>query len=81
MLNKKEFGEKIGIEINFVEDNQSATQRGAIRGLHMQKRVFLQAKLLRVVKGKVLDVVVDVRKDSSIFGKHFSIELSEDNNK
>jgi dTDP-4-dehydrorhamnose 3,5-epimerase len=81
MFNKKEFGEKIDIEINFVEDNQSAIQRGAIRVLHMQKGVFLQAKLLRVVKGNVLDVVVDVRKDSPIFGKHFSIELSEDNNK
>jgi dTDP-4-dehydrorhamnose 3,5-epimerase len=81
IFNKKEFREKIGIEIDFVQDNQSTSQRGAIRGLHMQKGVFSQAKLVRVVKGKVLDVVVDVRKDSPTFGKHFSIELSEDNNK
>lgn len=81
IFNQKEFEEKTGIEINFVQANQSSSQRGAIRGLHMQKGVFSQAKLVRVVKGSVLDIVVDVRKDSPTFGKYSSIELSQDNNK
>jgi len=81
IFNKKIFKNKTGLEIDFVQDNQSTSQRGALRGLHMQKGIFSQAKLVRVVKGSVLDVVVDVRKDSLTYGKHFSIELSEDNNK
>ena len=81
IFNKKIFKDKTGLEIDFVQDNQSTSQRGVLRGLHMQKGIFSQAKLVRVVKGSVLDVVVDVRKDSLTYGKHFSIELSEDNNK
>ena len=81
IFNKKIFKDKTGLEIDFVQDNQSTSQRGALRGLHMQKGIFSQAKLVRVVKGSVLDVAVDVRKDSLTYGKHFSIELSEDNNK
>jgi dTDP-4-dehydrorhamnose 3,5-epimerase len=81
VFNKKIFEEKTGIEIDFVQDNQSISQRGVLRGLHIQKGEFAQAKLVRVVKGKVLDVAVDFRKDSPTFGKHFSIELSEENNK
>lgn len=81
IFNQKEFEEKTGIEINFVQANQSTSQRGVIRGLHMQKGEFAQAKLVRVVKGSVLDIAVDVRKDSSTYGEHFSIELSQDNNK
>ena len=80
-FNQKLFKEKTGLDIDFVQDNQSTSQRGVLRGLHMQKGAFSQAKLVSVVKGSVLDVAVDVRKDSPTFGKHFSIELSEDNNK
>jgi dTDP-4-dehydrorhamnose 3,5-epimerase len=81
IFNKKIFKDKTGLEIDFVQDNQSTSQRGVLRGLHMQKGIFSQAKLVRVIKGSVLDIVVDVRKDSSTYGEHFSIELSEDNNK
>ena len=80
-FNHKEFEEKIGKKINFVQDNQSQSKFGVVRGLHMQKGKYGQAKLVRVIKGKILDVVVDVRKNSETFGKHFSIELSEQNKK
>ena len=80
-FNKKEFEEKIGKKINFVQDNQSFSKRGVIRALHMQKGEYTQAKLVRVIKGKILDIVVDVRKNSETFGKHFSIELSGKNKK
>jgi dTDP-4-dehydrorhamnose 3,5-epimerase len=77
------YSEKIfadfGIKIKFIQDNQSMSSYGTIRGLHFQKGDDCQAKLVRVLKGKVLDVVVDIRKDSPTFGKHVSIELSEDN--
>ena len=79
IFNKKIFKDKTGLEIDFVQDNQSISQRGVLRGLHMQKGILSQAKLVRVVKGSVLDVIVDVRKDSPTYGKHFSIELSEAN--
>ena len=81
IFNKKIFKDKTGLEIDFVQDNQSTSQRGVLRGLHMQKGILSQAKLVRVVKGSVLDVIVDVRKDSPTYGKHFSIELSEANYK
>ncbi|MCI2228615.1 dTDP-4-dehydrorhamnose 3,5-epimerase [Polaribacter sp. MSW13] len=81
VFNQKVFEEKIGLKINFVQDNQSTSQKGVLRGLHLQKGEYAQAKLVRVIQGKVLDVAVDVRKDSPTFGKHFSIELSGDNNK
>ena len=80
-FNQKVFEDKIGLKVNFVQDNQSISRRGVLRGLHLQKGEFAQAKLVRVIKGKVLDVAVDVRKNSSTFGKHFSIELSGENNK
>ena len=80
-FNQKVFEEKIGLKVNFVQDNQSISQRGVLRGLHLQKGIHAQAKLVRVIKGKVLDVVVDLRKNSPTFGKHFSIELSGENNK
>ena len=69
----------MGLQPNFVQDNQSISQRGVLRGLHFQTGAYAQAKLVRVVKGTVLDVVVDMRKESPTFSKHFSIELSEDN--
>ena len=80
-FNQKKFEEKTGLKVNFVQDNQSISQRGVIRGLHLQKGEFAQAKLTRVIKGRVLDVAVDLRKESPTFGKHFSIELTGDNNK
>ena len=79
--NKKEFQTKTGLDVNFVLENQSTSQYGVVRGLHLQKGEFSQAKLVRVVKGKILDVVVDARKDSETFGEVFSVELSRGNNK
>jgi len=70
-----------GIEINFVQDNQSSSQQGVIRGLHYQLNPHAQVKLIRVLVGKILDVAVDIRKNSPTFGKSFSIELSADNKK
>ncbi|WP_299012647.1 dTDP-4-dehydrorhamnose 3,5-epimerase [uncultured Polaribacter sp.] len=80
-FNKKTFQQKTGLEVSFVQDNQSISQRGVLRGLHLQKGDFAQAKLVRVIQGRVLDVAVDFREDSPTFGQHFSIELSGDNNK
>lgn len=79
--NQQLFLEKTGITTPFVQDNQSTSQKGVLRGLHIQKGSFAQAKLVRVIKGKVLDVAVDVRKNSKTFGNHISVELSEKNNK
>jgi dTDP-4-dehydrorhamnose 3,5-epimerase len=79
--NKKEFVEKTGFKGIFVIGNQSTSQYGVVRGLHLQRGEFAQAKLVRVVKGKILDVAVDARKGSETFGKVFSIELSANNNK
>ncbi|WP_302590700.1 dTDP-4-dehydrorhamnose 3,5-epimerase [uncultured Muribaculum sp.] len=75
---KREFDEKIR-PVDFVQDNESMSGYGVIRGLHFQKPPFSQSKLVRCVKGRVLDVAVDIRKGSPSYGKHFSIELSEDN--
>lgn len=70
-----------GIEADFVQDNQSFSQKGTLRGLHAQKAPFAQGKLVRVIQGKVLDVAVDVRKDSATYGQHYSVELSGENHK
>ncbi len=80
-FNKENFKELTGKEIEFVQDNEAFSNRGVLRGLHFQKGEFAQAKLVRVVKGKVLDVVVDVRPNSKTFGQHFSCVLSEENKK
>jgi dTDP-4-dehydrorhamnose 3,5-epimerase len=80
-FNERLFNQKSGLKVNFIQDNQSFSAYGVLRGLHMQKGEFAQAKLVRVLKGKVLDVVVDLRKGESTFGQHFSIKLSEDNKK
>ena len=69
------------ININFVQDNESISKKGAIRGLHFQAPPFEQAKLVRCVSGKVLDVSVDLRANSKTFGKSFSVEISSKNNK
>ena len=79
--NKQIFKEKTEIDIDFVQDNQSKSQRGVLRGLHFQKGKFAQAKLVRVIKGEVLDVVVDIRPGSKTYKKSFSILLSEKNKK
>jgi dTDP-4-dehydrorhamnose 3,5-epimerase len=71
--------EKNGITPNFVQDNQSLSNKGVLRGLHFQKPPFQQGKLVRVIKGAVQDVIVDIRKDSPTYGASFSIELTEDN--
>ncbi len=76
--NKQRYMEA-GIAQEFVQDNQSLSQFGAVRGLHFQGPPFEQGKLVRVVKGAVLDVVVDIRKNSATYGQHFAIELNEEN--
>lgn len=68
-----------GIKAHFVQDNQSLSQKGTLRGLHAQAPPFAQGKLVRVIQGRVLDVAVDIRKGSATFGQHFSTELSGDN--
>ena len=68
-FNQQKFNKKTGIEVDFVQDNQSVSQKGVLRGLHFQKNEFSQAKLVRVIKGKVLDIVLDLRKNSKTFGK------------
>lgn len=75
---KDDFEEHIG-KITFVQDNESKSSYGVLRGLHYQKGEFSQAKLVRVIKGRVVDVAVDIRKSSSTFGKYVMVELSEDN--
>ena len=78
-FNQALFKEGLKRDINFVQDNESYSSKGVLRGLHYQKGDYAQAKLVRVIKGKILDVVVDLRTDSPTFSKHISIELSEDN--
>lgn len=76
--NEAEFNNN-GITAHFVQDNQSQSKYGVVRGLHCQLGKHAQAKLVRVLKGKVLDVAVDARKNSPTFGKHVAVELSEEN--
>ena len=78
-FNKQKFQQLTGLEVNFVQDNQSFSSYGVLRGLHFQKGEHAQAKLVRVLKGEVLDVAVDLRPGSVTFGKHFSVVLSEEN--
>ena len=78
-FNQKRFNSKLGLNIHFVQDNESLSSKGVLRGLHYQKGEYAQAKLVRVIKGSILDVVVDIREGSKTFGQHFSIELSEEN--
>ncbi len=77
-FNKKMFQE-LGINYNFVQDNQSASSFGVIRGLHYQIGKYAQTKLVRVLKGTILDVAVDLRKSSKTFGQHVAIKLSSEN--
>ena len=78
--NEKEFKEVIG-NVSFVQDNESKSSKGVLRGLHFQKPPFAQAKLVRCIEGKVLDVVLDIRKNSKTYGQHFTTELSGENKK
>lgn len=73
-----EFEQHVG-KVDFIQDNESKSSFGVLRGLHYQKGEWSQAKLVRVIKGKVLDVAVDLRKSSPTFGKHVAVELSEEN--
>ena len=74
-----DFNAHIGHDVHFVQDNQSFSSRGVLRGLHYQQGEFSQAKLVRVLAGTVVDVAVDLRKDSPTFGKHVMVELSAEN--
>jgi len=76
--NKELFG-KLGIPSDFVQDNQSMSDKNVLRGLHFQKEPFAQGKLVRVLKGSVLDVAVDIRKNSHTYGRHYKHILSEEN--
>ena len=80
-FNSKQFQEMTKSNDSFIQDNESYSTKGVLRGLHYQTGIHAQAKLVRVVKGKVLDVAVDLRKGSQTFGKHVSVELTEDNKK
>lgn len=80
-FNEKVFSKETGIKTNFVQDNLSKSSKGVLRGLHFQEGHSAQAKLVQVIKGKVLDVCVDIRKDSPTFGKYFSIHLDGVNKK
>ena len=80
-FNAKEFAEKTGLNISFVQDNESMSSYGVMRGLHFQRPPFTQSKLVRCVKGAVLDVAVDIRKGSPTYGKHVAVELTEDNHR
>lgn len=78
-FNEKKFKALTGIDVNFVQDNESLSQANVVRGLHFQKPPYAQDKLVRVVNGAVLDVVVDLRKSEPTYGKSYAIELNEDN--
>ena len=79
-FSQREFEAKVR-KINFVQDNESMSSYGVMRGLHFQRLPYTQSKLVRCVKGKVLDVAVDIRKGSPTYGQHVAVELSEDNHR
>lgn len=80
-FNEREFEEKTGRRIHFVQDNESMSKYGVLRGLHFQRPPFTQSKLVRCVKGAVLDVAVDIRKGSPTYGKYVAVELTENNHR
>lgn len=80
-FNQEKFNEAVGTPVVFVQDNESKSSTGVLRGLHFQVPPFDQGKLVRVVKGRVLDVAVDLRKNSPTYGQHLSVELSGDSGK
>jgi len=78
-FNQKAFEQATGLTVHFIQDNQSMSSKGVLRGLHYQRGVYQQAKLVRVLQGEVLDVVVDLRVDSNTYGQHFTQILTERN--
>lgn len=78
-FSERKFAAHTGIDVKFVQDNESRSSYGVVRGLHFQRAPHAQAKLVRVVSGRALDVAVDLREGSETYGKHFSIELSGEN--
>ena len=80
-FNAKEFAEQTGVDVTFVQDNESLSRYGVLRGLHFQLPPFTQTKLVRCVRGRVMDVAVDIRKGSPTYGKWVSCELTEDNHR
>lgn len=79
--NQQKFRSLTGLDISFIQDNQSKSSKGVLRGMHYQLGEYAQAKLVRVLEGSVLDVVVDLRKESATFGQSFSVELTAENHK
>ncbi len=79
--NKRRLEASIGQKVDFVQDNHSVSKRGVLRGLHFQEGKYAQAKLVRVLRGEVLDIVVDLRQKSATFGRHFKLKLTGDNKK
>lgn len=77
----RDFAKETGMQINFVQDNESKSRYGVVRGLHFQKPPYAQAKLVRVVSGTVLDVAVDIRRNSPSYGRHVAVELSGENHR
>ena len=80
-FNAAEFAAKVGIDTHFVQDNESKSKRGVLRGLHFQKGKAAQSKLVRVIAGRVIDVAVDIRRGSPTFGKHVDVELTGENHR
>ena len=80
-FNAREFALKTGLDVNFVQDNESMSHYGVLRGLHFQNPPYAQSKLVRVVQGKVVDVAVDIRRDSPTFGKYVMAELTGENHR
>lgn len=78
-FNEQKFNETLGLNVHFLQDNQSFSSKGVLRGLHFQKGEYAQAKLVRVLRGEVLDVAVDLREGSATYGQHYSVVLSEEN--
>lgn len=78
-FNKQKFDEAVGREVDFVQDNQSVSKKGVLRGLHFQTPPFAQGKLVRVIKGAVIDIAVDIRKESPTYGDYVAVELSAEN--
>ena len=79
-FNKEVFEKHLGAPIHFCQDNEAKSAKGVLRGLHYQLPPYAQSKLVRVISGKVLDIAVDIRKDSDTFGHHVAVELSGENN-
>ena len=80
-FNAKQFQEQTGIEVNFIQDNESKSKYGVVRGLHFQSGEYAQAKLVHVAKGRILDIAVDIRKKSPTFGQYIAVELSDVNHR